>query len=327
MVRTGFVLLLVFAFACTNKKKERKEPENEKLTYQGFATAFKTIEPPYALSDTSFLKNEDTTTIQNEDFKALIPDSVLQNMVGSGKNIKYIPLVKMAVPKKESYFLLKVVNGNKKAALLLVYDKKDSLSAQLPFLIPDADPSTSQVSSIDKSFTVSRNILRKTKEDVTTEGKDVFAYNESAKAFTLVMTDRLDEGNRELINPIDTLQKDHKYAGDYVKNKKNIVSIRSTKNPSEFLFFIHFENEEQDCTGELKGSALMTSGSSAVFRQGGTPCVLEFHFTSSAVTLKEIEGCGNFRDIKCVFDGTFPKKKEPKPKKEQKPKGAKTKGR
>jgi hypothetical protein len=30
--------------------------------------------------------------------------------------------------------------------------------------------------------------------------------------------------------------------------------------------------------------------------------------------MKEVEGCGSYRDIKCFFEGSFPKKKEVKPK-------------
>jgi len=316
------MLLLLFAVACTNKKKE-STVEASKFSYQALSDSFKTITPPYGLSDTGLLNNVDTGTIRNEDFLAFIPDSLKQKLVGTTKNVKYVPLVKIKAPKAETYYLVKVSSGSKKGALLVVYDKKDSIAATLPFLIPDADPLTSQVSSIDKSYSISRNVMRKSKDDVITEGKDVYAYNEATKGFTLVMTDLLDESNIELINPIDTFPKQHKYAGDYVKDKKNLVSIRSTKNPSEFLFFIHYEKEEEGCNGELKGTALMTSTTSAVFRQGGTPCVLEFHFTASSVTLKEVEGCGSFRDIKCIFDGSFPKKKEPKPKKDTKPKTVK----
>jgi len=36
--------------------------------------------------------------------------------------------------------------------------------------------------------------------------------------------------------------------------------------------------------------------------------------------MKEVEGCGSYRDIKCFFDGVFPKKK----KKETKQKISKT---
>jgi hypothetical protein len=41
--------------------------------------------------------------------------------------------------------------------------------------------------------------------------------------------------------------------------------------------------------------------------------VLEFNFTAKTVSMKEVQGCGNYRDIKCFFDGTYVRKKE-KPK-------------
>ena len=313
MVRTFVFVLLVLTLSCTDKKKETVVDES-KYSYTVFTNRFTTAVLPYSLSDTDLLHNTDTATIKNEEFLSFIPDSIKKKLVGDGKNIKYIPLVKIKEPKAESYYVVKVVNGTKKAALLVVYDKKDSITAALPFLIPDADPLINQVSIIDKSYSISRNVSHKTKDDVVTEGKDVFAYNAATKGFVLVMTDILDDANLELINPIDTLPKNHKWAGDYVKNKKNIVSIRSTKNSNEFLFFIHFENKDQDCSGELKGTALVTSPTTAVYRQGGNPCNLEFHFNGTTVTLKEVGGCGSFRNIQCVFEGSFPKKKELAPK-------------
>jgi hypothetical protein len=39
--------------------------------------------------------------------------------------------------------------------------------------------------------------------------------------------------------------------------------------------------------------------------------VLEFSFTPKSVTIRELEACGNHRGIKCVFDDTYPRKKEP----------------
>ena len=40
------------------------------------------------------------------------------------------------------------------------------------------------------------------------------------KKIVLVMTDPLDEKNAEMVNPIDTLSKLHKLAGDYIRDKK-----------------------------------------------------------------------------------------------------------
>jgi hypothetical protein len=51
-----------------------------------------------------------------------------------------------------------------------------------------------------------------------------------------------------------------------------------------------------------------------VYRQGGDPCVLQFAFTPAAVALREEEGCGSARGLKCLFDGSYPRKQADKPK-------------
>jgi hypothetical protein len=64
----------------------------------------------------------------------------------------------------------------------------------------------------------------------------------------------------------------------------------------------------------LKGEAIMKSPTMAEYTEGGDPCILQFRFTSSSVTVKELEGCGSRRGLRCSFDGTYPRKKESKPK-------------
>jgi hypothetical protein len=244
----------------------------------------------------------------------LIPDSIKKKLVGATKNIKYIPLAKIEAPNAESYYILKAASGSRKAALMTVFDKENNYSGAFPLLVPDGNAATSQVSTIDKAYSISRNVARRTKDDVTVEGKDVYVYNAAVKGFTLIMTDALEDGSQELINPIDTFSRKQKFTGDYIRDKKNMVSVRDGRNPNELIVFIHFEKDKGTCVGELKGSTLMTSSTTAVYRQGGDPCVLELRFSGSSVTLKEVEGCGSHRDVKCSFDGSFPKKKEPKAK-------------
>jgi hypothetical protein len=94
-------------------------------------------------------------------------------------------------------------------------------------------------------------------------------------------------------------------------NKRNIISVRDGKNPSEIQFFVHFEKMNGECTGELKGSARFISKTVAQYAKGDNPCVLELSFTASRVTMKEKGGCGSYRDIKCFFEGSFYKKKKP----------------
>jgi len=124
----------------------------------------------------------------------------------------------------------------------------------------------------------------------------------------------LEDRPTELINPIDTLTKKHKYAADYTSGKMNLVSIRDGRRPDRLNFFVHFE-KGKDCSGELKGEAIIRSANTAEYNKDGDPCKLKFIFSSSSVTLKEVEGCGSYRPLNCSFNGSFSKKKINKKKK------------
>jgi hypothetical protein len=76
------------------------------------------------------------------------------------------------------------------------------------------------------------------------------------------------------------------------------------------IFFVHFEKDKGTCKGELKGTARFTGSNSAQFRSMNDPCTMEFSFHSDAVSIREIDGCGSHRDIKCFFEGTYLRKKE-----------------
>ena len=94
----------------------------------------------------------------------------------------------------------------------------------------------------------------------------------------------------------------------------NIVSIRDGSKANRMRFFIHFDKNNGECRGELKGEANFISANTAIYQQQGDPCSLQFNFSSSSVTLKELDGCGSHRGVKCSFDASYPKKKEAKPK-------------
>ncbi len=113
-----------------------------------------------------------------------------------------------------------------------------------------------------------------------------------------------------LVNPIDTLTRTHKLAGDYSRDKKNIVSIRDGRKPDLLTVFVHIENGAE-CVGEVKGDATITSPTTAVYQQPGDPCILQLNFSGSTVKLQELEGCGSRRGQNCAFDGAFTRKKQP----------------
>ena len=312
MIRMGFLLLLAAFISCgtNNNTIEEEDGVENGFEYESFSDQFKTASLPYQISDTGLLKNKDTTRVKATQFTRFISDSLKKKAFGKTTGIRFIPLDKIEAKNGENYFLTKGVSGSKVAAFLTVFGNAKDTGISFPFLIPDANANTTQVSVIDKAYSISRNVTQREKNDILIEGKDVYAFNTAVNDFTLIMTDVLDEKNQELINPIDTFSRRHKFSGDYVRDKRNLVSIRDGRNENELYMFVHFEKEEgeEDCIGELKGTLFFTSSTTAVYRQGGDPCVMEFRFTPNSVTLKEEEGCGRHRGLKCSFDDTYRRK-------------------
>jgi hypothetical protein len=310
-IAIGILMISIIMVACGGNDKQGQQ-EEKSFEFQEFSDQFKALTTPYQLSDTALLNNKDTAQIRDKAFSDLIPDSVNNKLFGKKARVRYVPLGKIAVPDAETYYLVKAMTGSKRAALLVSFDKDHNFGAVFPFLVPDAESATSQVSTIDKAFSISRSVFRELPNDIIAEGKDVYVYNNDARDFTLIMTDILDDRSEDLINPIDTVPASEKWTGDYVKDKRNIVSVRNGRRPNTLLVFIHFEKNKGQCSGELKGDAEMAGPNTAVYRQGGDPCVLKLTFTNNSVKLSEIEGCGSRRGLECSFDGTFKRKKDDK---------------
>jgi hypothetical protein len=303
-----FVLL-----ACKHKKKVSLSGE-EPVDIADFIESFEPLNLPYQIADTSVAKRrKDSLLISYKVFTQLIPDTVLSKVFGKGVKPKIYAMGRIPASEQGNYLFVKALSADRKAALVICFDKKNNFITAMPVLQLDANPATQQFFSIDKRFTLSKSITRKNRDGTISDGKNVYVLNAPAKSFLLIMTDALDEKTVELINPIDSFSKKNKYAGDYIKDKVNLVSIRDNKKTDRVTFFVHFE-KKNNCSGELKGEARFTSPNTAVFRFAGDPCVLQFSFTSSSVTLSEMEGCGSHRGVDCLFEGTYPKKREPKKK-------------
>ena len=306
MARLFILWAALLCFAC-NSSKTVEEEESED-TYEKFNSYFKTASIPFQISDTFFLKNKDTAALRGASYTSLLGDSITTKTFSKGVKVKYIPLWKIDLPEGGHYFIVKAEANRKKAAFLFVFDQQNQINASFPFLIPDEDAKTHQVSVIDKAYSISKNVSRKGENTIVAEGKDVFAYDKEAKSFVLVMTDPLDEKNLDIINPIDTLSRTHKLAGDYSKDKRNFVSVRDGRKPNLLTVFIHIDNGK-DCNGEIKGDATITSATTAIYQQPGDPCILQLNFSGSTVRLSEVEGCGSRRGLTCSFDGSFTRKK------------------
>jgi hypothetical protein len=306
------VLCAICLFACKHKKKPSLSGD-EPITISDFIESFQPLELPFQFSDTSVNKKpKDTLLISYKVFTQFVPADVTAKVFGTNIKPKIYPMGRVSVPDKESYLFVKALNGDRKTVLIICFDRQDKFIAAMPALQPDANPATQQSFSIDKRLTISKIVTRKNADGTISDGKEVYVLNEQAKSFTLIMTDALDEKNVEVINPIDTFPRKNKFSADYTRDKKNLVSVRDNKKAGRISFFVHFEKNNGDCTGELKGEASFISPNVAAYRGAGEPCVLQFNFTSSSVTMTEIKGCGSYRGMDCVFEGVFPKKKEPK---------------
>jgi hypothetical protein len=307
----------LFAFFLLTACKQQKKPSlsgEDPVEVSDFIGSFKKVTLPYQFTDSLLQKKEkDSLLISYNVFTQFVPDSVLTGMFGKTKP-KIYPLGKVTESKAETYLFAKAIAPGKTAAYILVFGKKNEYITSLPALGSDPARSMQRTTLIDKKFTVSKNQIRKNVNGSTSEGKDVYVFNADAKAFMLIMTDALEDKVTELINPIDTLPRKHKLAADYTTGKMNLVSIRDGRRPDRLRFFIHFEKNNGECTGELKGEALLKSASLAEYREGGDPCVLQFRFSASSVILNELEGCGSRRGLRCSFNGSYPRKKEIKPK-------------
>lgn len=307
----ALLTLILAVTACQHKKKPSLSGE-EPVDIQDFMSSFAPLPLPYQVGDTLFTRKEnDSLLISYKVLTQFVPDSVISKVYGKNVKPKIYPLG-MAADGEKKYILLKTITPGKKGIYVLGFDRKNKFLSAIQGLFPDQQSNTSQSLAIDKHMGITKTVTRKNADGSISEGKDVYDLDVKSGKFSLAMTDPLDE-KKELINPIDTLPRKNKYAADYTNGKMNLVSVRDTKRGDRIMFFIHFEKNNGQCTGELKGEALFRTANTAEYRQGGDPCVLKLIFTSNAVTLQEEEGCGNRRGLDCSFNGSFARKKNPKP--------------
>ncbi len=287
----------------------------EPVAVSDFIEFFQPVKLSYQLADSILPKKEkDSLLISYKVFTQFVPDSVINKIFEKTAKPKIYALGKAEEPKAETYLFVKAVTSDKKAVLILAFDKKQQFISALTGLRPDASPATLQTVTLDRKYTITKTVLRKNANGSMSEGKDVYVLNAETKNFMLIMTDALEDKPTELINPIDTLPRKNKFSADYGSGKMNLVSIRDGRKNDRIRFFVHFEKNNGECTGELKGEALFRTPNTAEYREDGDPCILKFIFSSGSVSLKEEEGCGSRRGLQCLFDGSFPRKKDTRPK-------------
>jgi hypothetical protein len=312
-------IALALVVSCKNKKTSMKDEEAVEVS--DFVDFFPEVKLPFELTDTTLLRKEsDSMLIGNKVFAQFIPDTVLTNVFGKTARPRLYSLGRAREKGKETYLFVKAVQGLKRVVYLITFDDENRYLNSMPIIRSGFDTWTNNYASLDKKFQITTYSEKTAGGEVQHFKRNIYVFNSGANIFTLILTEPNEEAIATIINPIDTLPHKHKFSGDFVKDKKNFISFRDGKNESELLFFVHFEKDKGECTGELKGTAKIISAKVARHQEVGNPCTIEFTFNPSNVVMKEIGGCGSYRDIKCFFEGTFPRKKEPaaKPSKKKK---------
>lgn len=308
LLGAGFILLA----GCTSKKTPVLSGD-EPVAVTDFIDFFQPLTLSYQAGDTLLDKKEsDSLLISYKIFHQFVPDTVLSKLFGKGTRPKIWGIGKASVSGAETYLLVKAASPSKKALILLAFDKKEKFIAAIPALVPDNKRETNQSFGIDKRYTITRAVQRRNADGSISEGKDVYILNGESGQFILILTEALEDKITELINPIDTLGRKHKFAADYGTGKMNIVSVRDGRKPDRVSFFIHIEKDNGNCIGELKGEARWVSPGKAVYREDGDPCSLNFTFGSGSVTLDE-SGCGARHGLNCNFNGSYARRKYVKP--------------
>lgn len=311
-------IVLVFALllmaGCKSKKKQLLDTEAGEVDLADFVDFFEEITLPFHLPDTILAKKSpDSLRIGNKIFAQFAPDSIFRPVFGPTFKPQIYPIGKISIKNGETYLLVKAAGETRRAGYAVVFDKGE-YKAILPLLSTTAKPDKSEqaVANIDSRYTITKLRQRTTPEGQILYHKDVYIYNTEGM-FTLILTESNDKAatTRKIQNPIDTLAATHKLTGDYTLDARNIVSFRDGHRKGTLQFFIHFEKDKGACVGELKGEAKITGTNSARYTESNGPCVIDFQFSGNNVRMKELEGCGSYRDIKCFFEGTYTRKKKP----------------
>lgn len=306
-----FIALLLLIGSCGDKKKQLVDTED--VTVTDFIDYFDEVKLPVHLADTVVAQpSPDSLRIGNKILSQFVPDSVFYPIFGKKTKTRVFPIGKATIKGAETYILVKAISGEKRAAFALVF-QPDSFRAALPLVITTAKPAKNEMAqaNLDSKFTFTTLDQKFNADGSMLYNKKVYIYNNEG-LFNLILTESNDQSaaRKKLQNPLDTLAATHKLSGDYWSGTRSLISLRDGRRAGTLRLFVHFEKENGACVGELKGEARITGNNSIQYTENDGPCVIDFKFSGTAVTMKELEGCGSYRDIKCFFEGRYVKKKK-----------------
>ncbi len=311
IILTSFLLFT----SCGGKKKKILAKE-QVMTIQELVESFDEISLPFNFSDTLLRREEknDSSLISKENFFRFFPDSIFKNDLGKDKGIKIYAIGKVSVKDQETYLFIKAIKPGKRVGYILCIDEKDKFRNFLPVIRDDGKKNTSFNASMDRKYNI---VLSKERK----EGDEVYYSNSSyyyttAGDFMLAAINSNEKpGDEKIVNPIDTLPRKMKFSGDYIMNKKNIISVRDGRNDKERTVFISLSKNDGGCEGEVKGTLKKITENIFRFSAPGDPCSIDMTFSGRVVNIREATGCGNHRGMDCLYAGAYTMKKETKPEK------------
>jgi hypothetical protein len=303
-------IAVIFLWSCRHKGSD-SGGELKKVDPEDFQAMFQTLALPVNFTDSFLSKKPIDSPLAYTVFTQFIDDSLIQKHFGKTVRPKLYCSGKLVVKKAETYLFIKALSPAKKMLFVACLDNDGKFRSGMPLLIRDDDSEIRYASGIDNKYAISVSRLRKDGEGKIFFVRTVYVYNAEG-VFTLIMRESNEGKSKtaQIYNPIDTFAHKHKFTGDYLQDKRNFISFRDGKNSTVIRFFVHFEKDNGDCKGELKGEAHFVSSTIARYIANGDPCSLEFNFSEKTVRMKELEGCGNHRDIRCYFEGAYNKQKE-----------------
>lgn len=310
------ITCLLAGISC-NENKKNKSLADADLTLPELVSFFSPANFPYRINDSLLTKKEnDSSAISIEAFKTFIPDSVYTRYFGKKMKPKLVPLAKGTDSDKNIFLFVKSESPSRKAFVFCFTPKLAYINAMM---VAETDKANNYRQYCEVSKNMNFKLVQERKTGDKTDSKENNYFLDNSGQFrTAVIINTKDLSDEVPVNPIDTLPGKNKYSGDYLQDKKNIVSVRDGANAKFFLFFIHFSKQKGECTGELKGRGEFIGNNKGMFTDKNGPCKIYFDFTSTRVSIRE-EGCGSYRGITCFFEGSYLKKKEPvKPKEKKK---------
>jgi hypothetical protein len=305
-----FLVPLTFFMYCRQKASENGG-EVKKVEPEEFQAMFHPLSLPVNFADSLLAKKATDSPLAWSVYSQFIADSLVQKNFGKAGKPRLFASGKLVVKKAETYLFIKALGSSKKVLYIVCLDKDGKFRTGMPLLIREDNSEIRYAAAIDNKYAISVSRLRKDGDGRNFFVRTVYVYNEEG-VFTLIMRES-NEGKpktAQIYNPIDTFARKHKFTGDYIQDKRNFISFRDGKNNSVLRFFVHFEKDNGNCKGELKGEARFVTSTVARYIANGDPCSLEFNFNDRSVRMKELEGCGNHRDIRCYFEGLYNRHKE-----------------